>query len=113
MAEDVDYTGASAQKYVDKYTNRPEDWQNTWSNVGQKLHLGLGLAGMIPGIGNVFDLIDAGLYSAEGDKLGAGLSLAAAVPGIGLAAGGTKLLKGAKGVKAGKVAKGVPIKQKR
>ena len=92
-----------------------------WDKIGSKVHLGLGAAGMVPGIGNIADLIDAGIYSAEGDKLGAGLSLAAAVPGLGLVAGGTKLLKGAKGMKGVKDIKGIsrlgelekfPIKEK-
>jgi hypothetical protein len=73
-----------------------------WDKIGDKIHLGLGVAGMVPGIGNIADLIDAGIYTAEGDKLGAGLALAAAVPGMGLAAGGTKLLKGAKNLKKAK-----------
>ena len=92
----VDYTGGSANEYINKYTNRPEDWQNTWSNVGEKIHLGLGVAGMTPGIGNIFDLLDASLYAAEGDKVGTALSLGAAIPGIGLMAGATKFAKGSK-----------------
>ena len=73
-----------------------------WDKIGDKIHLGLGVAGMVPAIGNIADLFDAGIYTAEGDKFGAGLALAAAVPGMGLAAGGTKLLKGAKNLKKAK-----------
>ena len=72
---------------------------NLWDKIGDKVHLGLGGLGMIPAVGNIADVIDAGLYTLEGDKLGAGLSLAAAVPGMGLIAGGTKLAKGAKNLK--------------
>ena len=97
MADKVDYTGAKAQEYLDKYTNRPEDWNNTWENVGEKLHMGLGMAGMVPGIGNVADIIDAGLYASEGDKLGTGLALASAIPFAGLFTGAGKLGKAAKG----------------
>ena len=109
MAKDkVDYTGASAEEYVERYTNRPEDAGNAkdlWGSLGGPIHAGLGLIGMTPGVGNVADLIDAEIYTAEGDKLGAGLSLAAAVPGMGLVAGGTKLLKGAKELKLLRVQK--------
>ena len=57
------------------------------------IHGGLGVAGMIPGVGNIADLADAGLYALEGDKVGMGLSLAAAVPGVGLGVGAGKLAK--------------------
>jgi hypothetical protein len=71
------------------------------------VHLGLDVAGMIPGIGNLFDLANAGLYASRGKKGMAALSLGAAIPGLGLAAGATKLgTKGAKAAAAaGKVAK--------
>ena len=58
------------------------------------IHLGLDVAGMIPGIGAVADLTNAGLYAAKGQKGMAALSLAAAIPGAGLAAGATKIAKG-------------------
>ena len=71
------------------------------------VHLGLDVAGMVPGIGNVFDVANAGLYASRGKKGMAALSLGAAIPGIGLAAGATKLgTKAAKAAaSAGKVAK--------
>ena len=58
------------------------------------IHLGLDVAGMVPGIGAVADLTNAGLYAAKGQKGMAALSLAAAIPGAGLAAGATKIAKG-------------------
>ena len=58
------------------------------------VHNTLGVAGMIPGIGNVADVLDAALYGMEGDKYGAGLSLVAAIPALGLMAGGLKVKKG-------------------
>ena len=63
--------------------------------LGMKdIHNTLGIAGMIPGIGNVADVLDAALYGMEGDKYGMGLSLVAAIPAIGLMAGGLKVKKG-------------------
>ena len=50
------------------------------------LQLGLDLLGLIPGAGEPFDLINAGISAARGDYLGAGLSLAAMVPIAGMAA---------------------------
>jgi hypothetical protein len=56
----------------------------------EDIHTALGVGGMIPGVGIVPDLIDAGLYGAEGDYSGGLLSLLAATPLFGLAAGGLK-----------------------
>jgi hypothetical protein len=57
-----DYTGASADEYVDKYTNRPEDAGSLSGLQGL-----LGRIGMIPGVGEPADLINAGIYAAKGD----------------------------------------------
>jgi hypothetical protein len=54
------------------------------------LQLGLDLLGLIPGAGEPFDLINAGVSAARGDYVGAGLSMAAMVPVIGMAATGGK-----------------------
>jgi len=56
----------------------------------EDIHTALGVGGMIPGVGIIPDLIDAGLYGAEGDYSGSLLSLLAATPLLGLAAGGIK-----------------------
>ena len=50
------------------------------------LQLGLDLLGLIPGAGEPFDLLNAGVSAARGDYVGAGLSLAAMVPIAGMAA---------------------------
>jgi RHS repeat-associated protein len=55
------------------------------------VHTGLDVAGLVPGIGNVADVANAGLYAARGEPLLAGVSLGAAVPGLGLGVGATKL----------------------
>jgi len=60
----------------------------------QDLHTVLGLSGMIPGIGNVADIVDASIYGLEGKGGDAALSLTAALPVAGLLAGGTKAIKG-------------------
>ena len=71
------------------------DFSGRKSRLGMKdIHNTLGVAGMIPGIGNVADVLDAALYGMEGDKYGMGLSLVAAIPAIGLMAGGLKVKKG-------------------
>lgn len=58
-------------------------------------HTTLDAAGLVPGLGAVPDLINAGWYAAEGDKLNAGFSLVAAIPLAGGAAMAAKY--GAKG----------------
>ena len=68
----------------------------------QDLHTVLGLSGMIPGIGNVADIVDASIYGLEGKGGEAALSLTSALPIAGLLAGGIKTVKGgAKAVKGG------------
>jgi len=68
----------------------------------QDLHTVLGLSGMIPAIGNVADLVDAGIYGLEGEGGQALLSLTSALPIAGLLAGGIKTVKGgAKAIKGG------------
>ena len=71
------------------------DFSGRKSRLGMKdIHNTLAIAGVIPGIGNAADLVDAALYGLEGDKYGAGLSLIAAIPAFGLMAGGLKVKKG-------------------
>ena len=66
------------------------------------IHTGLGIGGMIPGVGVVPDLVDAGLYGAEGDYSGGLLSLLSALPIGGLLAGGGRIArKGAKKIIGG------------
>lgn len=66
------------------------------------IQLALDVAGFVPGVGAIPDLINASISAMRGDWLGAGMSLVAAVPGIGDAAAGAKLAK--KGMKAAKKA---------
>jgi hypothetical protein len=63
-----DYTGASASKYVDKYTNRPED-----AGTMEGLQNLLGVIGLIPGVGEPADWINASLYASQGDATNAAL----------------------------------------
>ncbi len=67
------------------------------------IQLALDVAGFIPGVGAVPDLLNAGISALRGDWVGAGLSLVAAVPGIGDAVAGAKMAR--KGVKAAQAAK--------
>jgi RHS repeat-associated protein len=60
-------------------------------------HAALDVAGMIPVVGAVADVANAGWYALDGDYLDAGLSLAGAIPVIGDAALGARYaIKGAK-----------------
>lgn len=59
-------------------------------------HFVLDLAGLLPLVGEVADLVNAGWYSAEGDMVNAGLSAAGAIPFVGWASTGAKGLKGVK-----------------
>jgi len=68
-------------------------------SVGTKvldgLQIGLDVVGLIPGVGEIADLANAGISAARGDFVGAGLSLASAVPFAGWGA------TAAKGVRRG------------
>ena len=57
-----DYTGASAQDYIDSYTDRPEDAGDLQGIQGL-----LGYLGLVPGAGEPFDLLNAGIYGLQGD----------------------------------------------
>jgi hypothetical protein len=56
------------------------DW---WDYVSGAGHLILDTAGLVPGFGEAFDLINCGWYGAEGDALNSSLSCAAAIPIVG------------------------------
>ena len=76
--KEVDYTGASAHDYIDSYTNRPEDMGSL-----EGLQSLLGGVGMVPGIGEPADLLNAILYGAQGKGGAAGLSLLSMLPFLG------------------------------
>lgn len=57
------------------------------------LHLGLDIAGLVPVIGEIFDLGSATLYLLEGDGFNASLSAASALPVAGWFAAGIKAAK--------------------
>ncbi|WP_431809776.1 deaminase domain-containing protein [Brevibacillus agri] len=65
--------------------------------------MALDVVGLIPGVGEIADLANAGISLARGDYAGAALSLAACIPFAGWAATGAKLAgKATKALKATK-----------
>ena len=85
-----DYTGARAHDYIDQYTNRPED-----AGTLEGLQNLLGGVGMVPGIGEPADLLNALIYGAQGEGEQAGLSLLSMLPFVGgLTKPGKKAWKG-------------------
>ena len=72
------------------------DWSNTrlhWNAFKDILHTGLDVFGLIPGFGEVADLINGGIYAFEGDFSNYGLSLVAAIPIYGWTATTAKWAK--------------------
>ncbi|MDX3657039.1 DNRLRE domain-containing protein [Streptomyces sp. ID05-26A] len=63
------------------------------ANPGEFWHLYFDLLGVVPGVGEIFDGLNAALYAIQGRWLEAGLSAAAMVPVAGIAATAGKLLK--------------------
>ncbi len=63
----------------------------SWERVSGAVHTVLDVAGFIPGLGAIPDLINAGLYAVEGDMQNAALSGVAAVPLFGDGAKGATM----------------------
>jgi hypothetical protein len=61
--------------------------------LGDMVHGGLDVVGLVPVLGEPADLLNAGLYAAEGDHVNAGLSAAGALPFVGTVATGAKWSK--------------------
>ena len=57
------------------------------------VHGALDVAGFIPGVGAVADLLNAGVYALEGNYAEAAFALAAAVPGVGDAAKAARMAR--------------------
>ncbi|KAG2882952.1 hypothetical protein PC115_g21794 [Phytophthora cactorum] len=90
---------------VEEEPEPEEEKKGFWGKVLDVTQTVLDVAGMIPVIGEVADLANAGIYAARGDYTNAALSAAAAIPFVGWAATGAKFaVKGSKLLsKAGKV----------
>jgi RHS repeat-associated protein len=69
-----------------------DDLKSWGPKILDGLQLGLDVAGLIPGIGEIADGINAGIYLARGDYVAAGLSAAAMIPFLGWGATGGKLI---------------------
>ncbi len=62
-------------------TKKEESWWKRWGS--DVVHGALDVAGFVPVLGAIPDVINAGVYAAEGEYVQAGISLVAAVPGAG------------------------------
>tara|TARA_Y100001963_G_scaffold147558_1_gene224081 strand:+ start:424 stop:873 length:450 start_codon:yes stop_codon:yes gene_type:complete len=71
-----DYTGASSQEYINKYTNRPED-AGTLEGL-QKTLSDIGTVGIEPA-----DMLNSLLYAMQGKGKEAGLSALSMLPFLG------------------------------
>ncbi len=60
-----------------------EEKTGLWSRMSDGVHTALDVAGFIPGLGAIPDILNAGIYAAEGNAAMAALSVVAAVPGVG------------------------------
>lgn len=68
-------------------------WKCLWEANKERVHTYLDVAGLIPVIGEVFDIGSGILYTIEGDRFNATLSFAASVPFVGMYATATKYFK--------------------
>tara|TARA_R100000654_G_scaffold20935_3_gene42299 strand:- start:18327 stop:22094 length:3768 start_codon:yes stop_codon:yes gene_type:complete len=86
----------------------PNWWRRNKRKVSNIGHGILDVAGLIPGVGELADGLNAAWYAAEGDKVNAALSAAAMIPFAGWAATGGKYVnKAVKGVNKSKANKGI------
>ena len=86
----------------------PNFWRRNKKKISNWGHGVLDVAGLIPGLGEIFDGVNALWYAAEGDKTNAALSAAAMIPVAGWAATGGKFInKGVKAVKGAKANKSI------
>lgn len=58
---------------------------------GEAFHWTLQVAGLIPGLGEPFDLLDAGIYLLEGDGVNATISAASTIPVLGIISSGKRM----------------------
>jgi RHS repeat-associated protein len=65
---------------------------STGTQVLDAIQLAFDVIGLVPGLGEIFDGLNAAIYLARGDYANAALSAAAAIPFAGMAATGAKLL---------------------
>jgi hypothetical protein len=110
----VKYWKYSQQQYAIYDAEHPEwkSWKKLYYSQLDAIHLILDLAGLVPVVGEVFDVANGILYTIEGDKINAGFSFGAAIPGLGWAATGAKFAyksttKTASNIASGKVLKWV------
>ncbi|WP_438347724.1 DNA/RNA non-specific endonuclease [Paenibacillus sp. FA6] len=83
----------------------PVKKKSFWEKALDVTQVVLDVAGLIPGVGEVADLLNAGIYVARGDYTNAALSAAAAIPFIGWGAAGAKAVsRGISAVKTGQKA---------
>lgn len=83
----------------------PEE-QDLGTKILDGVQLGLDIAGLVPGFGEIADLANAGISLARGDYVGAALSLVAAIPLAGwFGAAGKAARRGAKAVASKKLVK--------
>jgi hypothetical protein len=92
-------TGANPDAKLDtaNEVQAAQEKKGIWGMISGPVHVVLGAAGFIPGLGAVPDLLDAGVYALEGDMINAGLSATAAIP-----LGGDAVKAGTIAGKAGK-----------
>lgn len=98
-----------------------EDWDASIESIPMPdsqsildgLQLGLSIAGFVPGLGAVPDLLNAAIYAGRGNWADAGLSVLSAVPLIGDAAAAIILTKlGINAAKAAKITKSIRAGEK-
>ena len=75
---------------VEPETQEEKSW---WQKASPWVHGALDIVGLIPGVGEVTDGINAVIYTAEGDYVSAGLSAAAMIPFAGWGATAGKFAK--------------------
>ena len=89
------YVNGNPISYIDPFGLSADEDRPFWLRA---LHTVLDILGFIPGIGDVFDVVNGAIYLFEGDYVNAALSFTAVIPIVGSAIvqGGKCLYKGIK-----------------
>jgi RHS repeat-associated protein len=87
------YANGNPISMIDPFGLSADDSNSVGNKVLNGIQLVFDIGGLVPGVGEILDGANAGIYALRGDYVSAGLSLAAMIPFAGWGSTGAKLLK--------------------
>ncbi|MFF2094566.1 hypothetical protein [Paenibacillus sp. NPDC058174] len=105
FADEVQEQSAPEESAPEEEAPPKKKKKGLFGKIMDGVQLALDVAGMIPGVGIVANVVNAGISVARGDYVGAALSMAACIPFAGAVIKGAKLAKA--GMKAFKLTQNI------